>query len=70
MIIRRLSFRRHWKPIIPVKRPLILKCLLAAVLTAPLTGCLTQRTVTEGGTTVKQGYVIKRPLKEAIENSR
>ena len=53
-----------------MKPRLILKCLLAAVLAAPLTGCLTQRTVTEGGTTVKQGYVIKRPLKEAIKNSR
>ena len=53
-----------------MKRSFIFKCLLAAAIAAPLTGCLTQRTVTEGGQTVKQEYVIKRPLKEAIENSQ
>ena len=49
---------------------LVMKTLLAALLVLPLTGCLTQRTVTEGGHTVKQEYVIKRPLKEAVQNSR
>lgn len=49
---------------------LILKCLLAAVLVVPFSGCVTQRTVTEGGRTVKQGYVVKRPLKEAVQNSQ
>lgn len=48
----------------------ILKFLLVATLTLSVTGCLTQRTITEGGQTVKQGYVIKRPLKEAVRNSR
>jgi hypothetical protein len=47
-----------------------LKCLLAAALALPLSGCLTQRTVSEGGHTVSQEYVIKRPLKEAVQNSR
>lgn len=53
-----------------MKSEFVMKCLLAALLALPLTGCLTQRTVTEGGHTVKQEYVIKRPLKEAIQNSQ
>ena len=48
----------------------LLRCTIAVVLAASLTGCLTRRTVTEGGHTVSQEYVIKRPLKEAIENSQ
>jgi hypothetical protein len=48
----------------------ILKCLLVATLTLPVTGCLTRRTVTQGGQTVSQEFVIRRPLKEAIQNSR
>ena len=46
-----------------------LKCLLAVSFTIPLSGCLTKRTVTEGGRTVSQKYVIKRPVKEAVQNS-
>ena len=43
----------------------------SAILLILLTsGCLTQRTVSQGGHTVSQEYVIKRPLKEAINNSR
>lgn len=48
-----------------------LACLLlafAAVL--PQTSCVTQRTVTRNGQPVEQGLVVKRPLKEAVENSR
>jgi hypothetical protein len=42
----------------------------AALVSATLlSGCLTQRTVTAGGQTVSQQYVIKRPLKEVVENS-
>jgi hypothetical protein len=37
---------------------------------APLTGCVTQRTITRNGQPVEQGLVVKRPLKEAVENSR
>lgn len=40
------------------------------VLALNLSGCLTQRTVTEGGETVSQEYVIKRPIKDVIENSQ
>jgi hypothetical protein len=47
-----------------------MKYLLAAVLVFPFSGCLTKRTVTEGGHTVSEDYVIKRPLKDAVENSR
>lgn len=42
--------------------------LVAAVLSS--TACLTRRTVTQGGVTVKEDYVITRPVKEIIENSR
>jgi outer membrane protein assembly factor BamE (lipoprotein component of BamABCDE complex) len=42
--------------------------LLAVVL--PLSACVTERKVTRGGQTVEQGLVVKRPLKEAVENSR
>jgi hypothetical protein len=34
------------------------------------TSCPYQRTVTEGGQTVCQEYVVKRPLKEAVANSQ
>jgi hypothetical protein len=47
-----------------------LKCLLAVTFAIPLSSCLTQRTVSEGDHTVSQKYVIKRPLKEAVQNSR
>ena len=42
--------------------------LLAIIL--PLGSCVTQRTVTRNGQTVEQGIVVKRPLKEAVQNSR
>lgn len=47
-----------------------LKYLLAVTFALPLSGCLTQRIVSEGGHTVSQDYVIKRPLKEALRNSQ
>ena len=46
------------------------KLLLILVAVLPLSACVTQRTVTQGGQTVEQGLVVKRPLKEAVENSR
>lgn len=49
---------------------IVLKSLMAAVVAVSMSGCLTQRTVTEGGRKVSQEYVIKRPLKEAVQNSR
>lgn len=44
--------------------------MIASVLALTLSGCLTQRTVKEGGQTVSQKYVVKRPIKDAIENSQ
>lgn len=43
--------------------------LLALISSLLFSSCLTQRTVTQGGRTVKQDYVIKRPLKDALDNS-
>lgn len=40
---------------------LVLLGLAASLL---LTSCLTQRTVSQGGRTVKQSYVIKNPVKQ------
>lgn len=49
---------------------LILKCMLLSSLPLLISSCLTRRTVTQGGNTVESNYVFKRPLKEAIQNSR
>lgn len=38
--------------------------MLAAAFTFSVTSCLTQRTVSQGGRTVKQSYVIKNPVKQ------
>lgn len=46
------------------------KLLFVLPLILPLSSCVTHRTVTRGGQTVEQGLVVKRPLKEAVENSR
>lgn len=46
------------------------KLLLLVAVVLPLASCVTERKVTRGGQTVQQGMVIKRPLKEAVENSR
>jgi hypothetical protein len=43
---------------------------MAAMVALSLSSCLTQRTVKEGGQTVSKELVIKRPIKEAIENSQ
>jgi predicted small secreted protein len=53
-----------------MKRFPILSLLLVVLSSSLLSSCLTQRTVTQGGRTVKQDYVIKRPLKEVLDNSR
>lgn len=37
-------------------------CTAACILLISLTGCITHRTVTRGGNTVSQKYVIKNPL--------
>jgi outer membrane protein assembly factor BamE (lipoprotein component of BamABCDE complex) len=41
----------------------------AAAATLLLSGCLMRQTVTRNGEVVKEGYVVKRPLKEAVRGS-
>ena len=43
---------------------------LSAVMTLLLTGCLVQETVSVNGEVRQEEYKIKRPIKEAIENSQ
>jgi hypothetical protein len=50
--------------------PSIVRLLAVVTLAASLAGCLTRRTVTVGGQTVEDGYVVKRPIKEAIEKKK
>lgn len=44
-------------------------CLFAAVAVALLPSCLMRQTVTENGEVISSDYVVKRPLKDVIENS-
>ena len=53
-----------------MKTGLIAKCLLACSAVILMSGCLTQETVTSNGEVISQDYVIKRPLKDVIENSQ
>ncbi len=46
------------------------RALILFAIILPLGSCVTQRTVTRNDQTVEQGIVVKRPLKEAVENSR
>ena len=39
----------------------------AGVASLLLSGCVTKRTVTQGGRTVEEKYVVKRPIKNAIK---
>lgn len=52
-----------------MNRKLIPKCLLFAAVAALMSGCLMRRTVTSNGETIEDKYVIKRPIKEALDNS-
>ena len=47
-----------------------LKILLVVTITAVSSGCLVEQTVTRNGEVEQEGYVIKRPIKEAIENTK
>ena len=33
------------------------------------TGCVMKRTVTDGGSVVSEKYIVKRPIKDAIEGN-
>jgi hypothetical protein len=48
----------------------LLLATLGAALSLMLTGCLTQRTVTDGGQTTKQNIIVKRPVKDLIQNTQ
>lgn len=43
---------------------------ICALLVLPLTGCLTQRTVSSGGQTSSQKIIVKRPVKSLMDNTR
>ncbi|MES2438284.1 MAG: hypothetical protein V4584_04435 [Verrucomicrobiota bacterium] len=45
-------------------------CLFSFAAAALTTGCLVHEKVTVNGAVQEEGYAIKRPLKEAIENSQ
>jgi hypothetical protein len=46
-----------------------LKCLCVVAFAVFSSACLTRRTVTQNGETVKSDYVFTRPLKNAVQNS-
>ena len=48
----------------------ILRYSAIAICAFSLSACITKRTVTVGGQTVEDGYVVKRPIKNAIENTK
>jgi serine protease inhibitor len=52
-----------------MKYTVFAKCLLVSALAVLSSGCLTQQTVTSNGEIISQDYVIKRPLKDAIEST-
>lgn len=47
----------------------ILRFFAITICIFSLNACLTKRTVTVGGQTVEDGYVVKRPIKNVIENT-
>ena len=49
-----------------MKPATLVSCLLATVL---LPSCLMRQTVTENGEVISSDYVVKRPIKDVIQNS-
>lgn len=47
----------------------ILTILIAVVAPLLSSGCLVQETVTVNGEVMKEGYVVKDPIKDVIDNS-
>lgn len=47
----------------------ILTILIATVAPLLSSGCLVQETVTVNGEVMKEGYVVKDPIKDVIDNS-
>ena len=52
-----------------MKSTIVITCLLTALAVALLPSCLMRQTVTQNGQVLSSDYVVKRPLKDAIENS-
>ena len=50
--------------------PRVITLLSLFALVAVTNGCVTKRTVTQGGQTIESGYVVKRPITEAIQNTK
>lgn len=49
--------------------PFLPAALLTALAILANSSCVTRRIVTEGDRTVSEEYVLKRPIRDAIENS-
>ena len=45
---------------------LLSTCLWVTAAAVLLSGCLVRRTVTKGGSVVTDRYVVKRPVKDAV----
>jgi hypothetical protein len=45
-------------------------CLFSTIMAVLSSGCLVRETVTVNGEVMEEGYKVKRPLKDAIENSQ
>lgn len=58
------------RPILTMNIRPLLKSAIIVALILPLSGCLTQRTVTRNGKKVEQGLIVKRPLKDAVDQGR
>ncbi|MEP4077110.1 hypothetical protein [Haloferula sp.] len=48
----------------------LLRYFAVASLLISLSGCITRRTVTQGGQTIESGYVVNRPIKDALEKDK
>ena len=44
-------------------------CLLIGILTFPLQGCVVKRTTESGGRVTEEKYIVKRPVKNLIQNT-
>ena len=45
-------------------------CVLVTAAAVLLSGCLVRRTVTKGGSVVTDRYVVKRPVKDAVNRAQ
>ncbi len=52
-----------------MKSTIVISCLLAVLATALLPSCVMRQTVTENGEVISSDYVVKRPIKDLIDNT-